>query len=135
MTETAILTAAQAAVAAALPLAKDWTDDPADPKVNKLDAFVVSLTRDGATKASMGSDLEDVDLSLEVEIFSKYGPNDNGRDLATAKGRLVQAALVASPALKSLVHYMTGETLEVDLAQGEQRLSRATVQVSVLATI
>lgn len=135
MSETAILAAARAAAAAALPAAKDWSDDPADPKVDKLDAFVASLTRDGAQPASMGSSLEDVQLTLEVEVFSKYGPTENGRDMITGKGRLVQAALLASPAIKSLVHYMTGETLEVDLAQGETRLARATVQVAVLATI
>jgi len=135
MSEQLILERAQAVVLAALPGSKDWTDDSADPKPDKLDAFVVSLTRDSAMPASMGSTLEECQLSLEVEVFTKYAATADGRSQATVKGRAVQAAIQADATIKSLVDYMTGDALEVDLAKGEERVARAMIQISILATV
>lgn len=135
MSESAILERAQAVVLAALPNSKDWSDDPSDPRPDKLDAFVVSLTRDSAMPASMGSTLEECQLSLEVEVFTKYGANEDGRNRATIKGRTVQTALMADATIKGLVDYMTGDALEVDLAVGENRMARAMIQIAILATV
>lgn len=134
MSESAILAAARAAVAAALPGAKDWSDDPADPKVGRLDVFVVTLTRDDATPAAMGSDLEECQLTLEVEVFTKYRPADDGRAQATTLGAQVKDALLSDPAIRALVDFQRAIGLEVDLAKGEERLARATVQHEILAT-
>ena len=134
MSESAILTAARAVVSAALPLAKDWSDDPANVRPDKLDAFVVSVTRDGATPAAMGSTLEEVQLTIEVEIFGKYSASQDGRALIGGKGETVRTALRSDAALLSLLDFVTGVTFEVDLAQGENRLARATVALNVQAT-
>jgi len=134
MSETAILTAARAVVAAALPQATDWSDDPANVRPDKLDAFVVTVTRDGAVPAAMQSDLEEVQLTIEVEVFGKYGPTEDGREIIGTKGEAVRAALRADATLAALLDLITGSTFEVDLAQGDTRLARATVGLSVQAT-
>ena len=134
MSESAILTAARAAVAAALPGGKDWSDDPANIRPDKLDAFAVTVTRDGAVPAAMGSTQEEVQLTIGVEVFTEYGPTQNGRALASARGEAVRAALRSDPALAAAIDFITGAAMDVDLAKGERRLARATVEMSVLAT-
>jgi hypothetical protein len=134
MSETAILAAARAAVSAALPLAKDWTDDPANVKPDKLDAFVVEVRRDGATFAAMGSTLEEVQLTIQVEVFTKYAPNQDGRALVGVKGEAARAALMSAGPLAALLDVILGATFDVDVAAGETRLARATVGLSVQST-
>ncbi|AKY02687.1 minor tail protein [Rhodobacter phage RcSaxon] len=134
MSESAILTAARAAVAAALPGGKDWSDDPANIRPDKLDAFAVTVTRDGAVPAAMGSAQEEVQLTIGVEVFTEYGPAQNGRALASVKGEAIRAALRSDPALAAAIDFITGAAMDVDLAKGERRLARATVEMSVLAT-
>lgn len=135
MSETAILTAARAAVTTAMPTAKDWSDDPSDPMPDQLDAFVVSLTRDNAIPAAMGSALEQVQLTLEIEIFGKYGPSDPGRADMDTKGRLARAAILSDSTIAALTDHINSQTLEVDLARGETRMAMAAVTFSIDATI
>lgn len=134
MSETAILTAARAVVAATLPQAKDWSDDPANVRPDKLDAFVVTVTRDGGVPAAMGSSLEEVQLTIEVEIFGAFKHDQDGRAIIGAKGEAVRSALRASPPLLALLDLINGSTFEVDLASGDTRLARATVGLAVQAT-
>lgn len=134
MSESAILTAARAAVAAALPGGKDWSDDPANIRPDKLDAFAVTVTRDGAVPAAMGSAQEEVQLTIGVEVFSEFSPGQNGRALAFAQAEAIRAALRLHPALAALIDFITGAATDVDLAAGEKRLARATVEMNVQAT-
>lgn len=134
MSETAILAAARAAISTALPQAKDWSDDPANIRPDKLDAFVVTVTRDGAAPASMGSGAEEVQLTIEAEVFGNFRPSEDGREVIGAKGEVVRAALRQNAALLGLLDMITGSTFEVDLAAGDTRLARATVGLSVQAT-
>lgn len=134
MSEAAILTAARAAVAQALPGWRDWSDDPSAVRPDKLGAFLVAVTRDGAVPEAMGSTREEVQMTIAAELFMEYGPEDRGRDVASARGQVVRDALRLSPAIRGLVDFVTGAALDVDLAQGERRLARANVGVSVLAT-
>lgn len=134
MSEAAILTAARAVVAAALPGWRDWSDDPAAVRPDRLGAFVVTVSRDGASPEAMGSPREEVQMTIAAELFMDYGPEERGRDVASARGALVRDALRRSPAIRALVDFVTGAALDVDLSTGERRLARATVGVSVLAT-
>jgi len=134
MSETALYLAARAAVAIALPSAKDWSNDPADPRPDKLDAYVVTVTRDSAIAESMGSDLEEVDLTIQIEIFGKYAKVDDGRAGMKTKGEAVKQAIATNPAVLALLDTIHGQTLDVDIAAGETRLARATISLSVQAT-
>lgn len=134
MSEAAILTAARAVVAAALPGWRDWSDDPAAVRPDKLGAFSVYVTRDGAVPESMGSTREEVALTVAAELFMEYGPGERGRDVASARGAAVRNALRLSPEVRAVVDFVTGASLDVDLASGERRIARATVGVSVTAT-
>lgn len=135
MSETAIFEAARAAAVAALPGVKDWSDNPSDPMPGKLDAIVVILSRDGAVASAMGSGQEEVQLTLEVEVFGQFGPNDSGRADMRAKAETVLAAILAAAALEALVDHLHCQTLDVDLAKGETRLARAAITFSIEATI
>lgn len=132
MSETAILTAARAAVLAALPNAKDWTDDPSDPRPDKLDAFVVTLTRTGSERTSMGSAIEDVALDLEVEVFTVFSATENGNTKAGDLGRVARAAIIADPTISSLCYLVQGAGFSTEMGQSEVRLARvnATVELS-----
>jgi len=134
MSEAAILTAARAAVASALPGWRDWSDDPAAVRPDKLGAFLVSVTRDSAVPEAMGSSREEVQLTVAAELFMEYTPDASGRDIASTRGALVRDALRQSPAIRGLVDFVIGAALDVDLAAGERRVARASVGVSVLAT-
>ncbi len=134
MSESAIQAAAQAAVALAVPGAKDWSQTPADILPDNLPAFTVTVTRDGAIPAAMGADLEEVQLTVEVEYFAAFASSDEGRTQITAAGEAIRAALRSDPALQALSDYTTGATLEVELAQKKSRMGRATVTLSVEAT-
>lgn len=134
MSEAAILEAARAVVASALPGWRDWSDDPAAVRPDKLGAFLVTVTRDGAVPEAMGSTREEVALTIGAELFMEYGPTERGRDLASARGGTVRDALRLDPGVRAAVDFVTGAALDVDLANGERRLARATVAVSVMAT-
>ncbi|WP_170561399.1 hypothetical protein [Ruegeria atlantica] len=134
MSESAILSAARAVAAATFPTAKDWSDDPANIKPESMPAFVVTVTRDGATQEAMGSDLEEVQLTIEVEVFDAYETNQDGREVIGAKGEAVRDALKADAALDALLDRVTGSTFEVDIASGRKRLARATVGLLAEAT-
>lgn len=134
MSEAAILTAARAVVAAALPDWRDWSDDPAAVRPDKMGAFAVFLSRDSAVPESMGSTREEVALTIGVELFMEYTPAERGRDLAHGRGAAVRDALRLAPEVRAVVDFVTGAALDVDLATGERRIARATVGVSVMAT-
>lgn len=134
MSETAILSAARTVAAATFPTAKDWSDDPANIKPESMPAFVVTVTRDGATQEAMGSDLEEVQLTIEVEVFDKYKASEDGRQVIGAKGEAIRAALRSDAALDALLDRVIGSTYEVDIAAGKERLARATVGLAVEAT-
>lgn len=133
MSETAILDAARASVATALPAAKDWSDDPADVRADKLDAYVVTLVRDSSEPVSSGSSFEDVQLTLEVEVFTAYKEGQPGRTMAGDKGNAARAALKSDAALAALCYRIQGAGMDVDIAAGETRFARATVTLSVSA--
>lgn len=134
MSETAILGVARTVMSAALPLAVDWSDDPADPKVDKKDAFVVTVTRDGATAAAMGSPLEEVQLTVQVEIFGHFKPSEDGKAIMGAKAETARAALVNAPALLAMTDVIRSSSFDIELAPGDVRLARATLGLSVQAT-
>lgn len=134
MSEAAILTAARAVVATALPGWRDWSDDPSAIRPDKLGAFLVSVTRDGAVPESMGSTREEVSMTVGVELLMEFTPADRGRDVVSARGQLVRDALRLSPEIRGLVDFVTGAALDVDLAAGERRVARAQIAVSVMAT-
>lgn len=134
MSEAAILAAARAVVASVLPGWRDWSDDPAAVRPDKLGAFAVHVSRDGAVPESMGSTREEVTLTIGTELFLEYGPTERGRDLAHARGALVRDAIRAAPSVRAVVDFVTGAALDVDLSTGERRIARATVGVTVLAT-
>jgi hypothetical protein len=133
MSETAICLAARSAVQTALPAAIDWSDDPADVRVDKLDAFVVTLVRDASEPAAMGSPLEDVQLTLEIEVFGAYTTAQNGRVLIGDKALAARAAVRADPALADLCYRIQGAAFDVEIAAGETRLARATATLSLSA--
>ncbi len=133
MSETAILTAARAAVAASLPNAKDWTDDPSDPRPDKLDAFVLTLNRTGSEPASMGSDLEDVTMDLEVEIFTTFTPSEEGTAKASALGRTARAAIMADSVISALCYRVQGGAFTVEIGQSEIRLARVNATTALSA--
>ena len=134
MSESAIQAAAQAAVAIAVADAKDWSNNPADIMPDNLPAFTVTVTRDGAIPAAMGSDLEEVQITIEVEYFAQFGRGDNGRAITSAAGEAIRAALRSDATLNALSDFTTGANLEVELAQKKNRMGRATVTLSVEAT-
>jgi hypothetical protein len=133
MSETAILSAARAAVAAALPAAIDWSDDPADVRVDKLDAFVVTLVRDSSEIISMGSSLEDVQLTLEVESFGTYAAAQDGQTLIGDKALAARAAIRSDPAFAALCYLIQGGAFDVEIAAGESRMARATATLTLSA--
>lgn len=135
MSEDLILAAARATLAAALPGCKDWSDDPAAIRPDKLGAFIVTLTRDSATPAAMGSMQEEVQLTVRAEFFMEYEAREPGRELATVKGRAMREALRTSSTIRPLVDFVLGSNLDVELASGDRRLARVLVGLSVLATI
>lgn len=135
MSESAIFDAARAAVDAALPAAKDWSDNPADPSVAKRPAFVITLEREGAETAAMGSILEEVELLVTVEVFASFDPSEDGRNIVRDMATLAAASIKSSPALLALTDRMVTTGLEVDLAGGKERIARAALEVSVEATI
>lgn len=134
-TEVGILTRAIAIVTAALPGFADWSDNSADPDESELPCFSVSLVRDGAVPAGMGTTLEEVQLTLEVEIFIKYRPAENGRLMAQENGEVVKSAVRGDPELQAMIDYMGGATNEVDLSKGQTRFARSTVALSLEATV
>lgn len=134
MSEAAILTAARAAVSAALPGWRDWSDDPAAIKPDKMGAFAVTVTRNGATRAAMGSTAEEVALTVAADVFLEFGAYENGRQIATARGSEAAEAIKRDPDFRRLVDFVTGAASDVELASGEKRLARASVALSVLAT-
>ena len=133
MSETAICQAARSAVLTALPAAIDWSDDPADVRVDKLDAFVVTLVRDASEPVAMGSDLEDVQLTLEIEVFGAYSTAQNGRVLIGDKALAARAAVRSDPAIAALCYRIQGAAFDVEIAAGETRLARATATLSLSA--
>ncbi|MEL6587023.1 MAG: hypothetical protein AAFY65_13255 [Pseudomonadota bacterium] len=135
MSESAIFSAARAAVTSELRSAKDWSDNPADPKVNRRPAFLVTLTREGAEPAAMGSPLEEVDLLLTVEVFAAYDHAEAGRNLVRDMADAASATLKASSDLRALTDRMVTTGLEVDLAGGENRIARATLEITLEATL
>ena len=135
MSESAILTAARAIVAATLPGFRDWSDNPAAIKPDKLGAFHVTVTRNSAAPAAMGSRAEEVNLTVATDIFLEFGAHDDGRRIATERGQAILKAWRAAPDIARLVDFTIGTSLDVELAQAESRLARATVALSVLATI
>lgn len=134
MSESAIQAAARAVVSQCLPGWRDWSDDPAAVRPDKLGAFLVSVTRDGAVPEAMGSAREEVSMTVGVELLMEFNPAERGRDVAAARGQLVRDALRLSPEIRGLVDFVTGAALDVDLAAGERRVARAQVAVSVMAT-
>lgn len=135
MSEAAILRAYRDAVALAMPDANDWSDNPNDPRKDKLPAFVVSIGRDGAVPSSMKSAEEEVQLSVEVEIYLDYHRNDEGRDVARQRAELVRSEILGFAPLSALVDLINCTGAEVDLSPGEKRTARADVSFDVLATI
>lgn len=135
MSEEAILTAARSTVAAALPGWRDWSDDPAAVKPDKLGAFLVVLSRDSAQPESMGSAREEVQLTIRAELFFEFAPATPGRTVATMRGAAVREALRQSVTIRPLVDFILGSTLDVDLGAAERRIARASVSLSVLTTI
>lgn len=133
MSETAICQAARAVVLVALPSAIDWSDDPADVRVDKLDAFVVTLVRDASEPVSMGSSLEDVQLTLEIEVFGAYTTAQNGRVLIGDKALAARTAVRADPSISALCYRVQGAAFDVEIAAGETRLARATATLSLSA--
>ncbi len=134
MSEATLFTAARDAVSAALPGARDWSDNPSDPKPNRLGAFVVSVTRDKASAAAMGSDQEEVELTIQVEVFDKYEATEQGRADMKAKGNLIQAQMVTLINALPFVDRVHFQTLEIELAQGEKRFAYGDLSFSVEAT-
>ena len=134
MSESAFQAAAQAAVALAVPNAKDWSHNPADIMPDNLPAFLVTVTRDGAVQDAMGSDLEEVQITIEVEYFAQFDPGEDGRTITTAAGEVIRDALRADATLRALSDLITGATLDVEMAQKRNRMGRATVTLSVEAT-
>lgn len=134
MSEQAILAAARAAMVAAFPAARDWSDDPAAIKPDKLGAFSVTVERNGATPAAMGSPLSEVSLTVGVDLFSEFGAYDAGREVATRDGHLAAAAIMAAPDFVRLTDFVVNSALSVDLAQAEKRLARVSVALTVIST-
>ncbi len=134
MSEVSLLTAARAAVTTALPGARDWSDNPSDPRPNRLGAYVISVTRDKATAAAMGSDQEEVELTIQVEVFDKFDAAEQGRADMKAKANLISEQML--PAINALpfVDRAHFQTLEIELAQGEKRFAYGDLSFSVEAT-
>ena len=133
MSETAISLAARSAVQTALPAAIDWSDDRADVRVDKLDAFVVTLVRDASEPAAMGSPLEDVQLTLEIEVFGTYTTAQNGRTLIGDKALAARDAVRVDSAISAFCYRIQGAAFDVEIAAGQTRLARASATLSLSA--
>lgn len=135
MTETAIYSAARLAAFNALPDVKDWSDDAADPEPGRLDALVVTLTRDKSESSAMGATTEDVQLTLQVELFSKYGAKEPGREIMRGKIETVRDAIKANAPLVGLVDYMICQSVDVDVGKADHRFSLGTLTFEIWATV
>lgn len=132
MSETALLAAARSAVVAFLPSdVSDKSDRPEDATPKSLPAFVVDLERLSAERASMGSNTEDVELELSVEVFRQYETAADPRAEMLAEVTGLGAALRDDVPINTLVDDILTPTVDVDLARGDKRLARGLVTFSI----
>lgn len=132
MSETALLAAARSAVVAFLPSdVSDKSDRPEDVTPKSLPAFVVDLERLSAERASMGSNTEDVELELSVEVFRQYETAADPRADMLTEVTGLSDSIRADTSITALVDDILSPTVDVDLARGDKRLARGMITFSI----
>lgn len=133
MSETALFAAARLAVATALSGVSDWSENPNKLTPKSMPAFCVEVERIGSEPVAAGSAVEDVDLTIRVDVFQAYGRDQNGKELAGTQAETARAAILSDPDIRALTYWRQGDGFETDSDPGEDRYATATVTVSVKA--
>lgn len=130
MSETALLAAARLAVATALPGLSDWSDNPNKITSKDMPAFALAVERVSSEPSAAGAVVEDVELTITVDVFQLFGPQQTGRALAGTQAETARAGLLADATLRGLTYWLQGATFETDTDPGEHRYATATVTVT-----
>lgn len=131
MGDSAVFAALRTLATSAITGSTDRSDDPnaVDPKAGP--EIVVELERTSAERISMESAEFDVQATAQIEVFRRPTTPASARTEGQADASAIADAIASSAALEAVTVDFSVPTTDVQVAEGEYRVVKATATISI----